>query len=445
MNWSERDLKHIWHPCSQMKDYEELPPIVIERGQGLYIYDKTGKAYMDIVSSWWCNLLGHCHPQINAAVKEQLDKLEHVIFANFSHEPAIRLCEELAAIMPAGLSKFNFSDNGSAAVECALKLSFQYQYQTGQTQKTKFMCLAGGYHGETIGALSVGAMDLYAKIYQPMLMDTVRISAPDCYRCPYGQERASCNIECFEQAVQAFEQYGEQTCALIIEPLVQCAAGMRIYPALYLKKLRELCTAYGVLLIVDEIATGFGRTGKMFACEHADISPDIMCISKGLTGGYMPMAITVTTDKIYQAFYADYQEGKAFMHSHTYSGNPLACSAALAVQKVLKQENILVKAAERSLYLKNKLQQALCAHPHVGEIRSIGLINAIELVQDKSSKQAFPAAQRLGYQIFKHALHSGLVLRPLGDVLYFNPPLTINEQEIDQAVDLCAQSIFATG
>lgn len=443
MNWSERDLKHIWHPCSQMKDYEELPPIVIERGQGLYIYDKTGKAYMDIVSSWWCNLLGHCHPQINAAVKEQLDKLEHVIFANFSHEPAIRLCEELAAIMPAGLSKFNFSDNGSAAVECALKLSFQYQYQTGQAQKTKFMCLAGGYHGETIGALSVGAMDLYAKIYQPMLMDTVRIPAPDCYRCPYDQERASCNVECFEQAVQAFEQYGAQTCALIIEPLVQCAAGMRIYPALYLKKLRELCTAYDVLLIVDEIATGFGRTGKMFACEHADISPDIMCISKGLTGGYMPMAITVTTDKIYQAFYADYQEGKAFMHSHTYSGNPLACSAALAVQKVLKQENILVKAAERSLYLKNKLQQALCAHPHVGEIRSIGLINAIELVQDKSSKQAFPAAQRLGYQIFKHALHSGLVLRPLGDVLYFNPPLTINEQEIDQAVDLCAQSIFA--
>lgn len=443
MNWSERDLKHIWHPCSQMKDYEELPPIVIERGQGLYIYDKTGKAYMDIVSSWWCNLLGHCHPQINAAVKEQLDKLEHVIFANFSHEPAIRLCEELAAIMPAGLSKFNFSDNGSAAVECALKLSFQYQYQTGQAQKTKFICLAGGYHGETIGALSVGAMDLYAKIYQPMLMDTVRIPAPDCYRCPYGQERASCNIECFEQAVQAFEQYGEQTCALIIEPLVQCAAGMRIYPALYLKKLRELCTAYGVLLIVDEIATGFGRTGKMFACEHADISPDIMCISKGLTGGYMPMAITVTTDKIYQAFYADYQEGKAFMHSHTYSGNPLACSAALAVQKILKQENILAKAAERSLYLKNKLQQALCAHPHVGEIRSIGLINAIELVQDKSSKQPFPAAQRLGYQIFKHALHSGLVLRPLGDVLYFNPPLTINEQEIDQAVKLCVQSIFA--
>ena len=441
MNWSERDLKHIWHPCSQMKDYEELPPIVIDRGQGVYIYDQQGKAYMDIVSSWWCNLLGHCHPQINSAIKAQLDKLEHVIFANFSHEPAIKLCESLAEILPAGLTRFNFSDNGSAAIECALKLSFQYQYQTGKAHKTKFMCLSGGYHGETIGALSVGAMDLYAKIYQPMLMDTVRIQAPDCYRCPYGQTRDNCQVECFEHAVQSFEQYGEQTCALILEPLVQGAAGMRIYPALYLKKLRELCTQYNVLLIADEIATGFGRTGKMFACDHADISPDIMCISKGLTGGYMPMAITVTTDTIYQAFYADYKDGKAFMHSHTYSGNPLGCSAALAVQQVLKTDHILDNAALRATYLRQKLSQALAEHPYVGEIRSIGLINAIELVQDKATKQDFSSEQRLGYQIFRQALSSGLVLRPLGNILYFNPPLIINEHEINQAVDICVNSI----
>lgn len=441
MNWSERDLKHIWHPCSQMKDYEDLPPIVIERGSGVHLYDQQGKEYIDIVSSWWCNLLGHCHPQINMAVKEQLDKLEHVIFANFSHEPAIKLCENLAEVVPAGLTKFNFSDNGSAAIECALKLSFQYQYQTGHAERTKFMCLSDGYHGETIGALSVGAMDLYSQIYQPMLMDTIRVQAPDCYRCPYSLHRDTCQAECFEHAEQAFAQHGKQTCAMIVEPLLQGAAGMRIYPAIYLQKLRKLCDAYGVLLIVDEIATGFGRTGKMFACDHAQISPDIMCISKGLTGGYMPMAITITTDKIYQAFYADYLDGKAFMHSHTYSGNPLACSAALAVQKILKEQNIIDKAQIRAKYLQKKLQQTLGSHPNVGEIRSLGLVNALEIVQNKETKELFDPKLRVGYQIYKHALDKGLILRPLGNVLYFNPPLTINEQELDKAIDICANSM----
>lgn len=441
MNWSERDLKHIWHPCSQMKDYEELPPIVIERGSGVHLYDKQGKEYIDIVSSWWCNLLGHCHPQINMAVKEQLDKLEHVIFANLSHEPAIKLCENLAEIVPAGLTKFNFSDSGSAAIECALKLSFQYQYQTGNATRTKFMCLSDGYHGETIGALSVGAMDLYSQIYQPMLMDTIRVQAPDCYRCPHSLNRDNCQAECFEQAEQAFAEHGSQTCAMIVEPLLQCAAGMRIYPAIYLQKLRKLCDAYGVLLIVDEIATGFGRTGKMFACDHAQISPDIMCISKGLTGGYLPMAITITTDKIYQAFYADYLDGKAFMHSHTYSGNPLACSAALAVQKILKEQNIIEKAQVRAKYLREKLQQTLGAHPNVGEIRSLGLVNAIEIVQNRETKELFDSNLRVGYQIYKHALENGLILRSLGNVLYFNPPLTINEQELDKAINICATSM----
>ena len=308
----KRDLKHIWHPCSQMKDYEELPPIPIKSGKGLWLYDTDGKAYMDVISSWWCNLLGHCNPVINAAVKEQLDSIEHVIFANFTHEPAIKLCEELSKIVPAGLNKFNFSDNGSAAVECALKMSFQYQFQTGHPEKTRFMCLSGGYHGETVGALSVGALDLYAKIYKPMLMDTVRIEAPDCFNCKYGKNRENCACECFAAAERSFAEHGRECCAVIVEPLLQGSAGMRIYPAAYLKKLRALCDRYGVLLIADEIATGFGRTGRMFACEHAGISPDIMCLSKGLTGGYMPMAITVTTDGIYDAFYDDYSKGRAF-------------------------------------------------------------------------------------------------------------------------------------
>lgn len=433
-DWQQRDLAHIWHPCSQMKDYETLPPIVIDHGKGIWLTDKNGMDYMDVVSSWWCNLLGHCHPTISAAMKEQLDRLEHVIFANFTHEGAIRLAEALTEILPEGLVRFNFSDNGSASVECALKMAFQYQQQVGQAQRTRFMCLTDGYHGETIGALSVGALDLYAKIYEPMLMETLHIPAPDCYRCPYGEQRDGCHCTCLEKARAMFEAHGAETAALIVEPLLQGSAGMRIYPAAYLKGLRELCDEFGVLLIADEIATGFGRTGKMFACDHAGIRPDIICLSKGLTGGYLPMALTVTTEEIYQAFYGDYNEGRAFMHSHTYSGNPLGCSAALAVQKVLREDHILEQAQARAPYLHNKLMEAFGDHQHVGEIRHLGLINAVEIVKDRNSKTAFDGALRTGYQVYKEALKEGLLLRPLGDVLYFNPPLIINEAEIDEAV-----------
>ena len=441
MTLEEKDLSYIWHPCSQMKDYEELPPIIVKKGQGIYLYDKNGKEYIDIVSSWWCNLLGHCNPTINKAIKEQLDCLEHVIFANFSHEPAIQLCEQLSESVPKGLTKFNFSDNGSSAIECSLKMAFQYQYQVGKREKKRFMCLTEGYHGETIGALSVGAMDLYAKLYQPMLMDTIQIEAPDCYRCPYGKTRECCDTECFRKAEKAFEQYAQECCAIIVEPLLQGSAGMRIYPAMYLKKLRKLCDEYDVLLIVDEIATGFGRTGKMFACDHAEITPDIMCISKGLTGGYLPMAITITTEEIYRAFYADYKEGKAFMHSHTYSGNPLGCRAGLAVQKILKEENIIEKANQRAVYLTKRLKEALLEYPYVGEIRHIGLIHAIELVKDKKTKEGFDGEERVGYQIYKEALKNGLLLRPLGNVLYFNPPLIIEEEQIEEAIKRCVTSI----
>lgn len=441
---SKIDLQYIWHPCSQMKDYETLPPIVIDHGKGVYLYDKNGKRYLDVVSSWWCNLLGHCNEKISARMKQQLDKLEHVIFANFTHEPAIQLCERLVQILPKGLCKFNFSDNGSAAIECALKMAFQYQYQTGHPEKKRFMALSEGYHGETIGALSVGGLDLYAEIYKPMLMDIVRVEAPDCYRCPYGECRDTCQCECFQQAEEALSKYGQEIAAFIMEPLVQGSAGMRIYPPLYLKKLREACDRYGVLLIADEIATGFGRTGKLFACDHAGITPDILCMSKGLTGGYLPMAITVTTQEIYDAFYDDYNKGKAFMHSHTYSGNPLACSAALAVQDILEEEPILEHAAQRADYLHEQLMNALGDHPNVGEIRHIGLINGIELVADRKTKTPFPSEDRVGYQIYKRALQEGVIFRPLGDVIYFNPPLIIKEEEIDEAVAVCKKVITET-
>ena len=289
MNWQEEDLKYIWHPCSQMKDYETLPPIVIDHAKGINLYDIDGNCYKDIVSSWWCNLLGHCNPRINEAMKKQLDTLEHVIFANFSHKTAITLCQKLMDVIPKGLCKFNFADNGSASIEMAMKMSFQYHQQTGSTEKKRFMALTDAYHGETIGALSVGACDLYSEIYKPILMDVVRVKGPDCFRCPYGKCRDNCGCECFEKAEETFAKYGDETCAILVEPLLQGSAGMKIYPPMYLTKLRKLCDKYHVHLIADEIATGYGRTGKMFAFDHAGVSPDIMCLSKGLTGGYMPM------------------------------------------------------------------------------------------------------------------------------------------------------------
>ncbi|CAD7286210.1 adenosylmethionine--8-amino-7-oxononanoate transaminase [Campylobacter suis] len=434
-----RDLVHIWHPCSQMKDYETLPPIVIKKAKGVWLYDEQDRAYIDIISSWWCNLLGHANERINRAITAQLENLEHVIFANFTHEGAIRLAERLREILPAKLNKFNFSDNGSSAVESALKMAFQFCYQSKKPEKTGFMCLDGGYHGETIGALSVGAMDLYAKIYKPMLMQTVRIKAPDCYRCAYNKSRDSCECECFESAKEAFRKHGKNTAAIIIEPLIQGAAGMKIYPALYLKKLRDICDEYDVLLIADEIATGFGRTGEMFAFGHTDVSPDIMVLSKGLSGGYMPFSITVTTQKIYDAFYDDYDKGKAFMHSHTYSGNPLGCAAANAVLDAFEQENVMQNAKKRAIFLNEILLSALSGHKNVGEVRSLGLINAIELVYDKSSKSELKG--RVGYEIYKIALQNGLLLRPLGNVLYFNPPLNITEHECELAVERCVKSI----
>ena len=440
MTLEELDLNLIWHPCSQMKDYETLPPIVVDHGKGVWLYDIHGKKYLDIVSSWWCNLLGHCNDDINAAIKKQLDSLEHVIFANFTHKPAIELAKELLEIVPPSIKKFHFNDNGSAAVECALKMCFQYFLQIGKPAKKNFMCLTEGYHGETIGALSVGAVDLYTELYRPLMFNTFPISAPDCYRCKFNQNRDNCQCECIVDAEKVFEQHAHETAAIILEPLLQGSAGMRIYPPLYLRKIRELCDQYDVLLIADEIATGFGRTGKMFACDNAEISPDVMCISKGLTGGYMPMSATCVTQNIYDAFYDDYLTGKAFMHSHTYAGNPLGCAAALAVQKILREKNIFQTAKENAKWLTNELEE-LKEHKNVGEIRHINLIHAIELVADKNNKMPFDSKKRIGYQIYKSALKRGLLLRPLGDVLYFNPPLIISRDELKFAINVAKQSI----
>lgn len=433
--------QYIWHPCTQMKDHEEFPLVMADKAKGVYIFDEDGKEYIDIISSWWCNLLGHNNPRINQAVKNQLEKMEHVMFAGFTHRPAEELCERLAGLLPSGLERFFFVDNGSTSVEVAMKMSFQYHHQTGSPEKQKFMTLDGGYHGETLGALSMGGMDAFSQIFKPLLLDTIHVQGPDCYRCSYGKCRDTCDAQCIEKAEKAFEEYGRETTAFLLEPMFQGAAGMRIYSSVYLKKLRKLCDQYEVNLIADEVAAGYGRTGKLFACEHSGITPDFMCLSKGLTGGYLPMAMTVTTKTIYDAFYGDYSEKKAFVHSTTYSGHPMACAAAVEVLNILEEEQTL-KHTEKA-YLNEELVKALAGHKHIGEIRSIGLINAFELVEDRNSKKAFKPEQRVGYRIYKEAMKRGLLLRPMGDVPYFNPPLNITREEIDKAVGICKESVEA--
>lgn len=430
------DRAHIWHPAAQMKDYESFPPVEVAKAKGCILYTQDNREIIDIVSSWWCNLLGHCNDEISSSVSKQLFELEHVIFANFTHPGAIELVEKLLKIVPKGIEHFNFADNGSSSVEMALKIAFQYQHQIGQTKRVRFACLDEDYHGETIGALSVGAMDLYSKIYKPMMMDNIHIPVPDMYR--------NTDVEStLQTARKLFEKHGHELCALIVEPILQGAAGMRIYPKEYLKGLYDLCREYGVLFIADEIATGFFRTGKMFACDHAEITPDIMCLSKAITGGYMPMSVVCTTHEVYKAFYADYSQMKAFVHSHTYAGNPLACAAANAVLDILNEGSVVSQASENAKWLSEEFEKRFASHENIGQHRHIGLINAIEIVKDRDTKESFDSNLRLGYTIYQDAMKNGLLLRPIGDILYFNPPLNIDRDTLTKSLDIAQEVIFS--
>lgn len=437
----EKDLKYIWHPCSQMKDYEDIKPIVIEKGEGCFLYDMNGKKYLDCISSWWANLFGHSSERINKAIENQIRQIEHVIFANFTNKPAIELAEKLIEISPDRLKKIYFSDNGSSAVEIALKMSFQYHQQKGKIEKKRFAAITGAYHGETLGALSVCDLDMYTTVYKPLLMDTLMVPGPDCYRCPYSLDRACCNAECFEKMEKALSENHEELCAVIIEPMVQGAAGMKMYSPAYLKKLRKACDAYDIHLIADEIAVGFGRTGTMFACEHAGISPDIMCLSKGISAGYMPMSAVLASDGIYYAFYGDYKEKKAFIHSHTYAGNAMACAAALESLRIFEDENVLEANKKKSELIKKLAQEKLGGHPHVGEVRSMGMITALEIVKDRRTKEPFLWEERVLHEIYKIALRKGLILRPIANVVYFMPPYVIDEHAVNFMIDACLESI----
>ncbi len=436
------DKKHIWHPCAQMKDYENYPATFIERGEGVWLYKKNGERILDAISSWWTNLFGHSNPYIISRIKGQLDKLEHVLFANYTHEPVITLSRHLSGLFDNKLNKVFFTDNGSSCIEAALKMSFHYWYNRGNKNKTKFAFISGGYHGETLGALSVGAMDYYKKIYQPLLPQTIEAAGPDCYRCRFNLNRETCNAECFEETLKSIEKNHEELACFIIEPVVQGAAGMKIYSSVFLKKLSEVCRYYEIHLICDEIASGFGRTGRMMASHHADIIPDIAVVSKGVTSGYLPLAALLTNEEIFDAFYAPYEELKAFVHSHTYAGNPLACEAGCASFELFKELDILEKNIETGDYIRQKTLPLL-EHKNVGEIRSIGMITAVELVKDKKSKEPLDWKERIGHKIYRTAEKNGVLLRNIGDVIYFIPPYVITREEIDFMTDTAINSLNA--
>lgn len=437
---SQRDLAVLWHPCTQMHDHKDFPLIPIKTGQGVWLEDFDGNRYLDAISSWWVNLFGHCNPTINEALKQQLDTLEHVIFAGFTHEVGIELAEKLVQITPANLSRCFYADNGSAAVEVALKMSFHYFQNQGQNKKTKFVTLENSYHGETLGALAVGDVALYKQTYAPLLMEVITAPSPDCYFCEAGESTADYSTRQFEKLEKILQERADEICAVIVEPLVQCAGSMRMYDPIYLELLRAACDKYGVHLIADEIAVGFGRTGTLFACEQAQISPDFMCLSKGLTGGYLPLAAVLTTEKIYSAFYENYTKLTAFLHSHSYTGNALACRAGLATLSIFENQNVM--AGNQVLITKMaQLSERFLEHKNVAQVRQKGMILAIELVKNRKMREPFPWQERRGLQIHRFALTKGVLLRPLGNVIYFMPPYVITEEELTLLFEVAWQAL----
>ncbi len=420
-----RDLEVIWHPCTQMKDHESLPLIPVKSGKGVWLYDFEGNAYIDAISSWWVNLFGHANPYINNRIKEQVDTLEHVLLAGFTHEPAIELAHRLVALTPKTLQKVFYVDNGSSAIEAALKMSYHYHRNNGKN-KSLFLSLTNSYHGETIGALSVGDVALYKETYEPLLIANVQVPVPKD-QTPKAAEEA---LKALEAMLEA--RAGE-IAAFIIEPLIQGAGSMHMYHPDYLVGARRLTQQYDVHLIADEIMTGFGRTGEMFACEHAGISPDFMTLSKGLTGGYLPLSVVMTTDEVYSAFYCDYNEYKAFLHSHSYTGNPLACSAALATLELFERDNVIEANREKSRYIAQKLER-FKRLDNVASVRQQGMVAAVEL-------KGYDPKERIGLSVYRYGLEHGVLLRPLGSVVYFMPPYVITEEEINTMMDVAYEGI----
>ena len=418
-NFLRRSLDSVWHPCTQMKRHETWPLLPIESGQGIWLKDFNGKRYLDAVSSWWVNLFGHCNPRINAAITDQLGKLEHVMLAGFSHEPVVQLSERLAALAPTGLGHCFYASDGASATEIALKMSAHYWRNVGKREKVGFVSLQQSYHGETLGALSVTDVALFKEAYSPLVKHNATVESPDWRRAEVGENAEGYALRSAEALESHLQLHGDKLAALIIEPLVQGAAGMAMYHPAYLQRARELCDLYQVHLIADEIAVGMGRTGTMFACEQAGITPDFLLLSKGITGGYLPLSIVMTTDTVYQAFYDD-DVARAFLHSHSYTGNPLACRAALATLDIFEQDNVLDANRAKAACL-NEMASSLREHPAVRDFRNTGMIWAFEV-----DTQHTDFSQRS----FTLGLEYGLLLRPMGNTVYFMPPYVIEEEEI---------------
>ncbi len=421
----QRDLAHIWHPCTQMKDHETLPVIPVRSAKGVWLEDFDGNRYIDAISSWWVNLFGHADPYIADALSKQAENLEHVLLAGFTHEPAVKLAERLCALAPGDLNKLFFADNGSSAIEVALKMSYHAHLNRGR-QRPLFLSLTNSYHGETIGALSVGDVELYKKTYEPILIKSLQTPVPS----DMSEESARKAADELDKILRL--HYG-QISALIVEPLVQCAGNMHMYHPLYLSLAKEICERYDVHFIADEIAVGFGRTGTMFACEQANVTPDFMCLSKGLTGGFMPLAVVLTTDEIYSAFYCDYLEYRAFLHSHSYTGNPLGCSCANAVLDIFENENVLEENEKKAKRMA-RLLESFKNLSNVKEVRQRGMIAAVEL-------KGYEPKERINLKIFEYCLKRGVFVRPLGHVLYFMPPYIITDEEMEHMIGVACEAV----
>ncbi len=444
-HWRSRDLSVLWHPCTQMREHPDTLPLVpIASGEGAWLHGHDGRRYLDAVSSWWTNLFGHAEPRIAGAIARQAGELEHVILAGFSHAPAVQLAERLLEIAPrqagrAPLAKVFYADNGSAGVEVALKMAFHWFHNRGETRRTKFVALENGYHGETLGALSVGDIPLYRRVYAPLLSEALFAPSPDAWRAEPGESARDCALRAADAMAELLDRHPGEICAVIVEPRVQCAGGMRMHDPAYLARVRQLCDAHGIFLIADEIAVGFGRTGTLFASEQSGVMPDLMCLSKGLTGGFLPLAAVLATQEIYEGFLDDSRE-RAFLHSHSYTGNPLACSAALATLSIFEQDDVLARNRATAARMA-ALAQPLAEHRHVADVRQAGMITAFELTLDGDKRTPFPAQARIGLHAYRAALARGVVLRPLGDVLYWMPPYCVDDAQLALLADTTLAAI----
>lgn len=438
------DKQFVWHPFTQMSDWIAEEPLIVAAGERNHLIDIHGRRYLDGVSSLWVNIHGHRRAEIDQAITEQLGRIAHSTALGLSSPPSIELARRLAEISPMGLEKVFYSDSGSTAVEISMKMAFQYWQQCAEPQpkKTRFLSFANGYHGDTLGAVSVGGIDLFHSIYGPLLIQNIKVDSPYCYRCPLGKEYPACEMVCLGQVEEVLERHHEELVAVVIEPLIQAAGGMLVFPPGYTRRVRDLATKFNVLFIADEVATGFGHTGTFFACEQENIEPDFMTVAKGITGGYLPLAATLTTQEVFSAFCGKYEEQKAFYHGHTYTGNALACAAGLASLGIFETDDVLRKLQKRISTLNAGLHEFENLN-HVGDIRQLGMMVGLELVKNTDDKEPFPFENKTAIKVTHEARCRGLVIRPLGDVLILMPPLSITDAELEDILSITFDSIKA--